>query len=462
MSSTWNRTRNVVFCLVIAFLGINANAQPKMGAAGDSLLDEHYDQSEFGQNLGYSQNGFELMVQSGRIDAGPTGTWGGTRNDGYEYNWALAGATTNTLVEDNQHTNLASQIAVAGIAKAVLVIGANDLFPFPPSTGSSAYQAIYDGTASPQQIDTIASEAVANVALAAQTLKDAGVDLIVATAPDYGIAPFTKFFYTNPVKRALVDDVVEGWNAVAVARLTQDVHVPVVDIYQLSKDIWGDHGSENATFQLGGVDLNLNGTGGVDFTDVLLGNPYTPTSDTVDAFVHDGIHPNTTIGGIFANLFMTGFNQEHGDEFLLFTEEQLLQNAGSSLGGMYASDTLSASLGGKTYSDYVHAAVPELTSLADFDEDGDVDSDDYLFWRLGFGTNVGDGNIAPRLNGNANGDQFIDAADYTIWRDNYGEGVTTGRVSIPVPEPTSLGLVVLATSLLPLRFVQLMRKAGTP
>ena len=86
------------------------------------------------------------------------------------------------------------------------------------------------------------------------------MDLVVATAPDYGIAPFTKHFYTDSSKRELVDDVVESWNSAAITRLTTEVQVPVADIYSLTKDVWGDHGSENSTFELGGVSLDLDGT----------------------------------------------------------------------------------------------------------------------------------------------------------------------------------------------------------
>ena len=335
--------------------------QVKLGAIGDSLLDEHSDQTDpFGNSLGYSANALELLVDAGKIDLGATGNWGGTRRDGYEYNWALAGATTSSLLADGQHTNLAAQIPGAGITKAVIVVGANDLFPFPPGNGSS-YETVYNGAATPAEISAISSQAVGNVVAAAQTLKATGVDLVVPTAPDYGIAPFTKSFYTDPIRRELVDDVIETWNADAVARLTSEVQVPVVDMYTLTKDIWGDHGSENNTFELGGVMLNLNGTGGVNFANV-LNNTFTPanaTSDTVDAFVHDGIHPNNAIGGLFANLFMTAFNEEYGDSFSLFTEQEILQNAGPNLGALYSSDTVSNSLGGNTYSNYVISSVPE-------------------------------------------------------------------------------------------------------
>ena len=226
---------------------------------------------------------------------------------------------------------------------------------------SSNYEAIYEGQATPTEIATLGAQAVAEVVAAARTVKDSGVNLIVATPPEYGIAPFTKHFYPDPIKRERVDTVMETWIEEAKIQLAQDVGVPLADLYSLTKDMWGDHGSENDTFQLGGVALNLNGTGGVDFDDVLMRVPVTPTSDTVDAFVHDGIHPNNTIGGLIANVFMTGFNQEFGESFVPFTEQEILAAAGPNLESMYVSDTLSESLGGKTYSDYIISptVIPE-------------------------------------------------------------------------------------------------------
>ena len=372
--------RLMLLVLVVHFSASTSLAQPKMGAIGDSLLDEHFNQSSFGTSLNYSQNVFELMVTSGKINAGSIGSWGGTRKTGYEYNWALAGETTGSLVSNGQHTNLASQVVAESIPYAVMVVGSNDLFPFPPTFYSSSYEAIYDGVATQTQINAIATQAISNVVLAAQTLKNSGVNLIIAIAPDYGISPFAKHYYPDPAKRDLVDDVVEFWTAEAALQLTRDVQVPVVDTYRLTKDIWGDHDSENATFELGGVSLDLNGTGGVDFADVLMGNSFTPTADTVDAFVHDGIHPNNTISGIFSNLLMTAFNQEYGASFGLFSEQELLSNAGPTLGAMYTSDTLISSLGGKTYSDYIISASSLL--LGDANGDGVLTNQDIASFVL--------------------------------------------------------------------------------
>jgi hypothetical protein len=81
---------------------------------------------------------------------------------------------------------------------------------------------------------------------------------------------------------------------------------------------------------------------------------------------------------------------------------------------------------------------------ADFDEDGDVDGFDFLTWQRGFGTDAGEGNIAPLANGNANGDQFIDSIDLAFWENQYGTGRATLSAAAAVPEPSMLLLASLA------------------
>ncbi len=304
--------------LLILLMSSYAAGQVKLGTIGDSLLDEYFDQSGFGTSLSYAKNSLELLVQSSKIDMGPTGNWGGTRKTGYEYNWALAGSTTETLISDGQHTNLAAQIGTERITHAFMTIGSNDLFPEEPTFGTtgtpgSFYEAIYEGLATAEQIEFYQNQAIDRVITAAQTLKDTGVILVVGTTLEYGISPLAKTLYTEASKRNLIDNVYEDVNQQLTQRLTQEVGVTVVDFYGLSKDIWGDHGSENAVFELGGVAMDLDGTGGVDFATVLNGtyDPTSVTSDTVDVFAHDGIHPNSAIGGIFANLTLAAFNQAY-------------------------------------------------------------------------------------------------------------------------------------------------------
>lgn len=76
---------------------------------------------------------------------------------------------------------------------------------------------------------------------------------------------------------------------------------------------------------------------------------------------------------------------------------------------------------------------------ADFDQDGDVDGEDFLIWQRGFGIDDGSVGLAE---GDANGDGNVDASDLTAWEMQYGNGANGLSA---VPEPTGFAL---ASSLL--------------
>jgi hypothetical protein len=81
---------------------------------------------------------------------------------------------------------------------------------------------------------------------------------------------------------------------------------------------------------------------------------------------------------------------------------------------------------------------------ADFDGDGDVDMTDYEIWRHAFNLN--------QL-GDATGDNISDARDYVVWRKQFGShpgaGSGAGIEGASVPEPTTIGLLVVAIGALP-------------
>lgn len=67
----------------------------------------------------------------------------------------------------------------------------------------------------------------------------------------------------------------------------------------------------------------------------------------------------------------------------------------------------------------------------DYDEDGEVDPQDYNEWEDDFGASK-----QPGYGADGNGDGLVDAADYTVWRDNYDSASTA------VPEPTAVAMVL--------------------
>lgn len=73
---------------------------------------------------------------------------------------------------------------------------------------------------------------------------------------------------------------------------------------------------------------------------------------------------------------------------------------------------------------------------ADFNQDGDVDGDDFLIWQRGLGV----GSTLPE--GDADGNGEVDAGDLAAWRFQFGSTNAAVPVGSAVPEPT--GLIAVA------------------
>ena len=80
--------------------------------------------------------------------------------------------------------------------------------------------------------------------------------------------------------------------------------------------------------------------------------------------------------------------------------------------------------------------------LGDFNNDGVVDGDDLPMWQGGFGISSG----AMLANGDADLDGDVDGNDFLTWQTGFGSGPGATDISVPVPEPASIGLALLAVT----------------
>jgi hypothetical protein len=316
------------------FLFLDVAHAISLGVMGDSLSDE-YAEEAYGV---YAENWVEQLEIHGGIDLGPTaseagesgGTWLEPRRTQYQYNWARAGADSNSLLSSGQHTGLAADITAHGIGYAVLAIGANDFHP-----GGAAYQNIYLGNWTTAQIDSHVDGIFSNLSITLNTVLATGVQLLLVNAPDYGFTPTVRSIFPSVVDRQRVSDVISQLNA-RIDSLAQARNLPLLDLSGASMAMFGSHQVPRMTLPVGNVSIAL------DQSDTATGS--NPTA----GFVHDGIHPNSVLQGIFANLITTGLNVGYGAGFPVFSETELLAHRGIAYGG---SDTLVAELG--DYSDYV-------------------------------------------------------------------------------------------------------------
>ncbi len=298
-----------------------------LGLAGDSLTDEYFNAS-YG---GYAKN-WATLVGEYRSDFAPLGElrtppedWGAgdIRRSGYEYNWAVSGANSFSLLTQQQHASLATDINQGDVSHAVLAIGQNDFSP-----GTAAYSGIYDGTWTAQQISDHSDDVFNNVKAAIETIDINGVRLVVSNIIDYGVAPATQGAFPNEVQRdnvtAVIDAINDRLEQFAIGR-----GVPVIDSFNFVADVLGP-----SSFQFGGVQIDNE-----------------PGTEPDNVFVADGVHPHTVSSSIIANAYLNAFNVAYGEDLPLFTEAEVLDIVGLP----YVQDTF-----GVNYSDYL--VLPERTT----------------------------------------------------------------------------------------------------
>ena len=179
-------------------------------------------------------------------------------------------------------------------------------------------------------------------------------------------------------------------------------------------DGWNVYNAQSAGWVQAKIEVDNNtGNAGVFIRDI---------DDTTGAAIgpwSGGYWKTTSAGAMGAN---SGFFwQWEGTENMVIN--LLSQGGQSNVSSLYDNLVIGAAGGGTA------------SFAGDFDDDGDVDGDDFLAWQNSFPTASG----AAKSGGDADGDGDVDGDDFLIWQNQFP---SPGAVAA-TPEPASLALLGL-------------------
>lgn len=278
---------------------------------GDSTQDEYRaDDARGGEYGPTTRSWVELLAELRAINLGTWGAWPEPRRGGYAYNWARSGATSAQMLDAGQAAGAAAQVRAGQVSHAVIQIGINDFYF--GGLGLAIYNGEEEGAILEGRLNYIAD----NIISAAQTLKQSGpCVVIIAATQDYLSLPVVPELYTayqDPAGRQRFVDAVAYLNR-RLARRSAEVGVHFFDFNAAYLAAIQAHLDHEGWLVVGGerIDLRIRGNG-----------PRFGLLD--DAY----IHPGTVLSGLYANVYLTAFNQFFGTSFTPLSDDEILQAAG--------------------------------------------------------------------------------------------------------------------------------------
>jgi lysophospholipase L1-like esterase len=275
-----------------------------VGVLGDSYSDEY---QFYPPDRSQARNWVEILAEARGLDFGPLSlaSRGTPRHQGYAYNWAASGATTDDLIAEGQHTGLAAQVKDGSVGLVLLFIGGNDFI-----------QALQSDDP-PRAAATALPHAVRNVRTAMATIRDAHpeVKVVLATVPDISELPeFAEPLQAGTLSRShwrAVDAAICQFNQALRDMAEATPNVAVVDLY------WSTRVARMLSPQhvlVGGVRVRRTGTG----------------NDIDHMFLADRRHIGTVAQGLIARMFMETLNRRFDAGLEPLSDQEILRIASQS------------------------------------------------------------------------------------------------------------------------------------
>lgn len=278
----------------------------RLGILGDSSSDEFRgDDDRGGAFASTTRNWLELLVRYRGVDAGAWGSRPLPRRQGYEFNWALSGATTAEATSASAVDGLARQVANDHVSAVVVMVGANDF-----AIWNGTYERIYSGHLAGEALRRSNAAIVERIKLAVEVISSAGTPKIfVATLLDRSDLPrFTAEFPDANGRQRVSESIVEI-NA-GLQSLADTHRIFLVDQYAASQQM-RTRLDARGHFVVGGIAFD----------------PARPGDEPHHLQLGDDEHLGTVGSGVLANIVVDAFRGA-GICIAAFTDAEILANAG--------------------------------------------------------------------------------------------------------------------------------------
>jgi hypothetical protein len=291
----------------------NDNEIVGLAIIGDSTADEYRADDQRGGEFGDTTfNWVELLVRERNTNVGVWGSRPEPRRSGYEFNWARSGATSQTMLNDGQHTGVARQIADGQVSHVIIQIGINDFY-----FNDVAFR-IYRGELEGEELTAFLDSVIANVEVAVQTVTaDPDAFVMLTAIPDYltpRLLPELSSAFSDVEEMQRIIDAIAYLNRGLVA-VADRTNVAFFDFNAALQQVIAQRTdpSDERFILVGGQRIDTT-TRGDEPTHVLVDD--------------DFAHPGTVFSGLIANMFIDAMNASFGTEFERFADEEILRVAG--------------------------------------------------------------------------------------------------------------------------------------
>lgn len=288
-----------------------AQAQPtgtlptvRVATLGDSLTDE-YTELPFSASRSWTQL---LALRGGNFgphcaDIGE-GRWFGTRGIGFQDNWALAGSTTDTAIQQEQHTKAAAGAQARGVRIAVVWLGNNDFahWQWQNANTTSLFGRVYSGIDAPQEVENYLASRLNNLSIIIDTLSARGIKVIVAGPIDFSVCAHTSSIFNDPTRLEFVDERVTLPFNRSLRSLCASKNAIFVDTRALFRAMFRPDGVWRQQLFISGTPIQAQ-----------IREDSPTATDAKRAWVFDGVHPTTTIQAIVSNVMATAINKAVAD-----------------------------------------------------------------------------------------------------------------------------------------------------